>query len=1134
MTDTNQRARNPWSHELRELLRTKCGVPRSGPVLALTAFSELDNRLAGVGMTRQTVIDELLQQGIFNVSMTEVDRRGHARFRMITKNMQIMLHQEPCRGERSPGELAVLDSARWHKSGPPSEWRFPTLPSEVTLHTPDRKVIYDLTPLGKQVRDRRRYEEAARTLTRVTLTPRRHTELRGKVRKQYGALRALLELSRQRAEENKAAGPAVVIDGEAWFGADDARARELVLRGNVAARLGGSAGSLITIRGADEGDSDAVRLILLEVVDDVMVLAWPTEPSQLAGLRRRFFPGREIRAEEANAFRYQRHLMAVRAFMDEEVVGNWTSLASLLCDVGNLAAPAGLPVISPKANRSLNDQQLRAVAGGMVAPHAYFVQGPPGTGKTQVITDVVSRLVEQGQRVLLTAPTHVAVDEVLSRLASEPGVLPLRLSYKDSLVATEAQRFTKRGYDALLTGSIHTPHRSKAAQWQSQLDHAVGERAALVEWRTVATQLRQAEERHHAAEASQTANNRGRAQEHHQRSVRMQQVRSAVSECATAIDQLRIAEIGVSYRLAAGSHNGSSIAPLLGWLGIGPAARLQHRLRSIRRRLHHATVAYTAAAERYDIELRSYHEAMSQLTQAARRDEDSVIAAAERARELRASRERAEQNLARHGPGVPPADLSTAEARIMDIDRECTRLRPLLAAQYRWFNLLGLTGQDERTDQEQAERVLRRALFSAVNLVCSTTTGFGGDPHFRGLDYDTLIVDEASKVTGAEFLIPARAARRWILIGDEKQLPPYVESADEHHIHALAALHLAERDSQTTISDAVSQLANLWKDDDDAGLHPFRIRNVDDIATRMIQDGSWPHIYRPTYAEQIRHIAHGTAQPEPTLLRSMREHLVTSLFERAVAEVVPELRSRLLYQQRMPAEIALLVKGPVYDDKYLTPDLMNHHPGPLLSAAFPTPVVFVDTSAQPDPWDENLGTSFVNPLEARWVASLCRQWEEDLRTIHPHGRVSISVLSLYAAQAKLIRTELGYPHYQGFSRLEFKLVDSVDRIQGQQSDIVIVSFCRTYGKPKNRSRRPRTDLKAPPEYGAWVQNINRLNVACTRARRSLVLLGHRPTLQALNGVAGAERFYHSMFSLSVNDGFTLRDDWVPGQEGTPR
>ena len=48
---------------------------------------------------------------------------------------------------------------------------------------------------------------------------------------------------------------------------------------------------------------------------------------------------------------------------------------------------------------------------------------------------------------------------------------------------------------------------------------------------------------------------------------------------------------------------------------------------------------------------------------------------------------------------------------------------------------------------------------------------------FTGM-FDVLIMDEASKTTFQEFLVPALHAGRWIIAGDTKQLAPHTEQAE--------------------------------------------------------------------------------------------------------------------------------------------------------------------------------------------------------------------------------------------------------------------------------------------------------------------------------------------------------------------
>jgi RecA/RadA recombinase len=113
------------------------------------------------------------------------------------------------------------------------------------------------------------------------------------------------------------------------------------------------------------------------------------------------------------------------------------------------------------------------------------------------------------------------------------------------------------------------------------------------------------------------------------------------------------------------------------------------------------------------------------------------------------------------------------------------RVDPNIAA-YQIDNLLD--------DYSEGEREWRqRLLLEAANMVCGTTMGIINHPKFRergggvyGLTYsgdtpivpefDYLIIDESSKTTFQEFLVPALYAKRWILAGDIMQLSPFTDA----------------------------------------------------------------------------------------------------------------------------------------------------------------------------------------------------------------------------------------------------------------------------------------------------------------------------------------------------------------------
>jgi AAA domain len=93
----------------------------------------------------------------------------------------------------------------------------------------------------------------------------------------------------------------------------------------------------------------------------------------------------------------------------------------------------------------------------------------------------------------------------------------------------------------------------------------------------------------------------------------------------------------------------------------------------------------------------------------------------------------------------------------------------------------------------ELEQMAERTVIMAANLTCGTMMGIVNHPLFRGRDegqhiserpitsmphWDVLIVDEASKTLIQEFMVPALMARRWIVVGDIRQLPPFADRAD--------------------------------------------------------------------------------------------------------------------------------------------------------------------------------------------------------------------------------------------------------------------------------------------------------------------------------------------------------------------
>jgi ATP-dependent RNA/DNA helicase IGHMBP2 len=79
-------------------------------------------------------------------------------------------------------------------------------------------------------------------------------------------------------------------------------------------------------------------------------------------------------------------------------------------------------------NERLNEFQRDAVRSAMAAQDIALIHGPPGTGKTTVLAEIIRQTVAQGKSVLATAPSNIAVDNMLEKLL-DAGLKVVRLGH---------------------------------------------------------------------------------------------------------------------------------------------------------------------------------------------------------------------------------------------------------------------------------------------------------------------------------------------------------------------------------------------------------------------------------------------------------------------------------------------------------------------------------------------------------------------------------------------------------------------------------------------------------------------------------------------------------------------------------
>lgn len=546
--------------------------------------------------------------------------------------------------------------------------------------------------------------------------------------------------------------------------------------------------------------------------------------------------------------------------------------------------------------------------------------------------------------------------------------------------------------------------------------------------------------------------------------------------------------------------------------------------------------------------------------------------------------------------------------------------------------------------QDDRRSAVARLLLDASNLVCGTTIGVLQHPAIKAEEqwdqalrraegaerakllqdpptfepFDVMILDEASKTTLTEFLVPASFAKRWVVVGDIRQLSPYVEEQDlAENLRGLLTPHVARAAVHTFLaSDAVSahervsSVVAIPDDDDNEELttfaHEAHERNVamvhldtlsasplrgvngavPDLLFADLVTGSpealvrWQHRLpgdlRATAGEfpvlpdwEAHRAALGTKSPEEPLdwahevawrlvrtyeLRqneedgkrrrdelaalppktlderyfSWRRTSPRTLRDGQVQTASDRLAEDLANIQRvaMPSILEILQRGagalPGWSDETVLthglrtalPDRMvslsfQHRMHPHISA-FPRASFYKEGDLLRDasgmeaarawgypryasravwldirPNQRSIGGGNRNPAEADAVITELTAFVEWARTHRrPDGAPwEVAVLPFYRGQETELRRRLQAASRQVGNTRNFRFpkdntavhvtLCTVDRFQGHEADLVLLSFVKTHGAV------------------GFLNSPNRLNVALTRARYQIVLVGHR-------------------------------------------
>ena len=245
-----------------------------------------------------------------------------------------------------------------------------------------------------------------------------------------------------------------------------------------------------------------------------------------------------------------------------------------------------------------------------------------------------------------------------------------------------------------------------------------------------------------------------------------------------------------------------------------------------------------------------------------------------------------------------------------------------------------------------------------------------------------------------------------------------------------------------------------------------------DEAAQALEAACWIPIRKATRVI----LAGDHCQLPPTIksLAAMHGGLDKTLMERIV-ENKPDVVTLLRIQYRMNDEIMRFSSDYFYHGQVESAPEVKYR-GIL---DYDEPIEWIDTS-DIDAKEEFIGETFgrVNKTEAELTMAVLERYFEKIgkqRILDEH--IDVGIISPYRAQVQYLRQQIKKRPFFKPYRSHIS-INTVDGFQGQERDIILISLVRA---------------NAEGQIG-FLRDLRRMNVAITRARMKLIILGDTSTL----------------------------------------
>lgn len=264
-----------------------------------------------------------------------------------------------------------------------------------------------------------------------------------------------------------------------------------------------------------------------------------------------------------------------------------------------------------------------------------------------------------------------------------------------------------------------------------------------------------------------------------------------------------------------------------------------------------------------------------------------------------------------------------------------------------------------------------------------------------------------------------------------------------------------------------------------------------DEAAQALEPACWIPILK---AERVV-FAGDHCQLPPTIksIEAAREGLAQTLFEKCIQRQ-PQTASMLQVQYRMHEDIMRFPSHYFYHNELIADEAVRTHALLTQNSTPLPPIDFIDTAGCG--FTEGQDPETLSRYNNEEASLLIRHVERLVVTIGTaEWKYSLGIITPYSAQVEQLR-KLAEASELISSLAQFITINTVDAFQGQERDIIAISFVRSNEKS---------------EVG-FLADIRRTNVAITRARKKLIMIGDSATL-------GTHPFYIDLLDYVQQKGF---------------